>query len=152
MARAQNPRRGRAALLARAGGAPHCDFVVYGFEQRTGGSLAAWRAAHPGAQVANVLVRRDLVDADFAHFAGIKALLMIGCDNPALTSAAFAAPARRSHAADGQLQPGVHRRRRDCAPVRRAHTLSMHRCTQAALTDGAFVHLRGLYTLDMSGW
>ena len=148
----------RAALLAGPSGAPHGGFVMppqrqddeWGFGPRIVGPLAAWRAAHPGALVANVWGRSDLVDADVAHLAGIKALWMSHCANPALTSAAFA-----------HLR-GVHTLLMfDCAQaslgdaafahLRGVHTLHMALCTQATLTDGAFVHLRGVQTLDMSG-
>ena len=42
------------------------------------GPLVLWRAANPYALVANVRWREDLTNADFAHFAGIKALNMSG--------------------------------------------------------------------------
>ena len=41
-------------------------------ETRITGSLAAWRACFPGARAANVMVREDLKDADFAHLTGVK--------------------------------------------------------------------------------
>ncbi len=65
----------RALLCGRAGGEP---FMFCGFSEvfgpRIEGPLAAWRAANPGALVASVKLRRDLVDADFARLAGVKAL------------------------------------------------------------------------------
>ena len=118
----------RALLCHWAGAEP---FLFGGrnedFGPRIRGPLAAWRAERPGALVANVDYRSDLVDADFAHLAGIRALSMEGCSmSSALTSAAF-------------------------AHLRGAHTLRMAYCTQATLTDSAFVHLRGVHTLDMRG-
>ena len=48
-------------------------------ETRISGSLAAWRACFPDARAANVAVRVDLRDADFARLAGLKALNMSEC-------------------------------------------------------------------------
>ena len=87
--------------------------------------LAAWRAAHPGALVANVGLRRDHTDAYFAHLAGVKALGMWRCDQVALTDAAF-------------------------AHLRGIHSLHMSHCFQATITGSAFAHLHGIHTLDMS--
>ena len=118
-------------LISKVGGAPHGGFVMpsmdadnSGFGPPIVGPLAAWRAANPDALVANVRVRNDLVDADFVHLAGIKALDMSHCRNPGLTDAAF-----------------VH--------LRGLHTLWMAGCNQASITDAAFVHLHGLHTLLM---
>ena len=113
----------REMLIHKVGGVPHGGFLHLeptDFGPRILGPLAAWRAANPGALVANVCFRGDLTDADFVHLAGIKALNMAGCSNPGLTDAAF-----------------VH--------LRGLHTLVMQGCTQ--LTDGAFAHLHGLHTL-----
>ena len=140
----------RVLLCERAGGEP----LMFGdrgsdFGPRIEGPLAAWRAAHPGALVANVGDRRDLVDADFAYLAGIKALWMTNCTNPALTSAAFA-HLRGVHTlwmsgcAQASLGDAAF------AHLRGVHTLDMWGCSQATLTDGAFVHLRGVHTLLMS--
>ena len=121
----------RAMLISKVGGTPHGGFVRplngppdFGFGPRIEGPLAAWRAAHPGALVADLNGRRDLTDADFAHLAGIKALRMDGCTNPGLTDAAF------EH-------------------LRGLHTLVMNSCRQASITDAAFSHLHGLHTLHM---
>ena len=150
----------RAALLAGPSGAPHGGFVMppqmwappqqdeWGFGPRIEGPLAAWRAARPGALVANVVGRRDLVDADFAHFAGVRALFMWGCDNPGLTGAALA-HLRGVHTL---WLPGCSQASLGDAAfahLRGVHTLDMSGCTQATLTDGAFAHLRGVHTLDM---
>jgi len=90
------------------------------------GSLAQWRAANPGALVANVAHRVDLTDADFVHFRGIRALSMWGCTQEGITDAAF------------EHLKGI-------------HTLHMGGCSQAGITSAAFAHLRGIHTLDMSG-
>ena len=105
----------RAALLARCGGGPHGGFACEGFGPLIEGPLGAWRGAHPGALAANVNYRDDLEDADFAHLAGVRALSMSFCDNPALTRAAF-------------------------AHLRGVHTLWMSGCNQASLGDAAFAH------------
>ena len=89
------------------------------------GSLAAWRATHPNALLANVCGREDLTDSDFAYLRGIKALGMNGCNQPTITDAAF-----------------VH--------LAGIHTLFMGYCDQPTITDAAFVHLAGIHTLDMS--
>ena len=122
----------REMLISKVGGAPHGGFVMppmvppyCGFGPCIVGPLAAWRAANPDALVANVEWRSDLMDADFVHLAGIKALWMAGCTNPGLTDAAF-----------------VH--------LRGLHTLWMHYCNQASITDAAFAHLHGLHTLGMA--
>jgi hypothetical protein len=91
---------------------------------RNKGSLTKWRAAFPAARAVNVSGRRDLVDADFVHLAGIHTLDMSGCDQAAITDGAF-------------------------AHLRGIHTLDMSGCCQATITDGAFVYLRGIHTLDM---
>ena len=121
----------RAMLVRKVGGAPHGGFVrpplvgpTNGFGPPIVGPLAAWRAAHPGALVANVQGRHDLVDADFTHLAGIKALNMTLCNNPGLSDAAF-----------------VH--------LRGLHTLWMTGCDQGTITDAAFAHLHGLHSLFM---
>ena len=122
----------REMLISKVGGAPHGGFVMqpiegsdnWGFGPRIEGPLAKWRAAHPDALVANVRGRADLMNADFVHLAGIKALWMGRCTNPGLTDAAF-----------------VH--------LRGLHTLWMYECNQASITDAAFAHLHGLHTLSM---
>ena len=116
----------REMLIHKVGGVPHGGFLhlkLYDFGPAIVGPLAAWRAANPGALVANVGFRDDLTDADFVHLAGIMALNMSYCTNPGLTDASL-----------------VH--------LRGLHTLNMMGCTQ--LTDGAFAHLHGLHSLWMS--
>ena len=58
---------------------PTDEFGDSDFGPRIMGSLAAWRAANPDAEVADVSRREDLTNADFAHLAGVKALRMHGC-------------------------------------------------------------------------
>ena len=118
-------------LIHKVGDVPHGGLVLplsvkgdYGFGLRIRGPLAAWRAANPGALVANVRGRNDLTDADFVHLAGIRVLNMCYCTNPGLTDAAF-----------------VH--------LRGLHTLWLQGCNQLTITDGAFAHLHGLHTLWM---
>ena len=120
-------------LTSKVGDIPHGGFVVppmlypdHGFGPPIVGPLAAWRAAHPDALVANVYGRDDLVDADFVHLAGIKALWMGRCTNPGLTDTAF-----------------VH--------LRGLHMLWIDYCNQASITDAAFAHLHGLHTLTTIG-
>ena len=124
--------RAREMLISKVGGAPHGGFVMpqmvapeWGIGPPIVGPLAAWRAANPGALVANVAERVDLTDADFVHLVGIKALCMAGCTNLGLTDAAF-----------------VH--------LRGLHTLLMWGCNQASIMDAAFAHMHGLHTLCMS--
>lgn len=88
--------------------------------------LKEWRAAYPGAQIANVSNRTDLTDSDFAYLSGIKALDMSGCNQATLTDAAF-------------------------AHLRGIHTLHMRNCHQSTITDAAFSHLSGIHTLRMWG-
>ncbi len=171
--------------LAGAGGspAPPEDFVMPtkngqpDFGPVIEGPLAAWRAANPGALVANVSWRRNLTDADFVHFRGLLALNMSGCTNTAIadaiTDAAFAHlrgintlymsgcnQASITDAAFAHLR-GIHTlNMRLCNQdgitdtafehLRGIHTLDMSFCSQASITDAAFVHLRGIHTLDMS--
>jgi hypothetical protein len=99
------------------------------------GNISQWRACFPRAIGANVSEGdadehegggrlTPVVDADFMHFVGLRALNMSWCWQ--VTDAAF-----------------VH--------LRGIERLNMHRCSQAAITDAAFVHLRGIQELDMGG-
>ena len=87
-------------------------------------SLQAWRASDPAAEVVNVGGRRDLLDADFVHLKGIKALNMSWCNQAGITDEAF------------KSLEGI-------------HTLNMSSCSQAGITDEAFQSLKGIHTLDM---
>ena len=95
------------------------------------GSIALWRACLPRARGANVRmydlhegpVRRiPVVDGDFVHFVGLRALNMSCCWQ--VTDAAF-----------------VH--------LRGIQELDMSFCDQATITDAAFEHLKGIEKLNM---
>ncbi len=96
------------------------------------GSIALWRACFPRAIGANVGQYNDfhvpfgrltpVVDADFVHFVGLRALNMACCRQ--VTDAAF-----------------VH--------LRGIRKLKMRACNQDAITDAAFEHLKGVKELDM---
>ena len=89
------------------------------FGPQISGSLAAWRAAHPTALVANFGGRFGLIDADLAALRGIRALDMSWC---------------------GITDAGL-------AHLRGIHTLMMYNCDN--ITGAGFAHLRGLHTLDL---
>jgi hypothetical protein len=115
-----------------SGGAPPLEFVmpVGGagkpeFGPCIKGPLCFWRAANPMALVANVSGLRDLTDADFVHFRGIRALSMSWCKQPTITDAAF-------------------------VNLRGIHTLDMSNCTQRTITAAAFANLHGIHTLGMA--
>ena len=95
------------------------------------GSIALWRACFPRAIGANVrrydpnggpVRRAPVVDADFVHFVGLRALNMTRCTQ--VTDAAF-----------------VH--------LRGIERLNMTWCDQATITDAAFEHLKGIHSLVM---
>ena len=101
------------------------------------GSLALWRACFPRARGANVEQcegdeewenpsgrRTPVVDADFVHFVGLRALNMSYCKQ--VTDAAF-----------------VH--------LQGIEWLDMSECNQPAITDAAFANLHGIHTLNMEG-
>ena len=98
------------------------------------GSIALWRVCFPRARGANVGQWRvyggnpngrhtPVVDGDYVHFVGLRALNMTGCRQ--VTDAAF-----------------VH--------LRGIERLNMDWCDQVSITDAAFEHLRGIQRLDMS--
>ena len=98
------------------------------------GSIAQWRACFPRARGAYVRQMgmygqnpngrlTAVVDGDFVHFVGLRALNMSYCRQ--VTDAAF-----------------VH--------LRGIERLDMSWCNQTSITDAAFVHLRGIQELDMS--
>ena len=115
---------------------------------RIRGDLSKWRACFPRARAANVCSRRDLVDADFVHLAGLHTLDMSNCRQDTITDAAFA-HLRDIHTLDmwGCSQSTIN----DAAfaHLRGIHTLHMRWCEQRTITDAAFSHLRGIHTLDM---
>ncbi len=96
------------------------------------GSIGQWRACFPRARGANVMMhdpkygpvrRTPVVDGDFVHFVGLRALNMSNCRQ--VTDAAF-----------------VH-----LVGIQR---LSIWGCSRATITDAAFVHLKGIKVLNMS--
>ena len=95
------------------------------------GSIAAWRASFPRARAANVSLRvpwargraTPVVDADFVHLQGLRALVVRGCTS---VTDAF-------------------------AHLRGVRRLDMSNCTQAGITCAAFAHLHGIRVLDMLG-
>jgi hypothetical protein len=141
------------------------------------GSIARWRACFPGARCANVrrwalagrVVRRaPVVDADFAHLAGLRELNMSGCT--AVTDAAFArlrgirvldmsscpqpalTPAAFAHLGGIQklsIWNCLQATDAALAPLRGIRVLNMTNCRR--LTDAALAHLRGIHTLFMWG-
>jgi hypothetical protein len=133
---------------------------------RIEGSLAAWRAANPDAEVAHVMFRHDLTDADFVHLAGVGALLMPGCSGITDAGLAHLAGIRMldmsdcSGITDAGLAhlAGIHalhmygcRRITDAglAHLTGIHTLNMSSCT--GITDAGLAHLTGIHTLNMGG-
>ncbi len=111
---------------------------------RIRGSLAAWRACFPSAVAANVGGRRDLRDADFVHLAGIKVLVMWGCDG--ITDAGLA-HLTGIHTLDMGYCYGI--TDAGLAHLTGIHTLSMSRCHR--ITDAGLAHLTGIRQLTMWG-
>ena len=58
-------------------------------EMRVRGSLRAWRSCFPRATRVDISGRRDLVDADFVHLAGMRRVNMSGCNQETITDGAF---------------------------------------------------------------
>ena len=108
------------------------------------GPLAAWRAAHPGSEVANVLWRVGLTDADFVHLAGVKRLNMEQCTGVTDAGLAQLAGVHTLHMerCTGVTDAGL-------AHLRGIHTLNMRECI--GITDAGLAHLRGIHTLGMAG-
>ena len=97
------------------------------------GSIGQWRACFPRARCANVRMRAmhfavrrrtPVVNADFAHLAGLWELNMEGCT--AVTDAAL-----------------VH--------LRGIRVLDMSQCHQATITDAGLAHLVGIQKLCIAG-
>ncbi len=94
------------------------------------GGLGKWRACFSRARAANVFRRRDLVDADIVHLAGLHTLDMSWCSQPTITDAAF-------------------------AHLCGTHTLDMTLCNQPTITGGAFAYLQGIHAslhVGLQGW
>ena len=114
------------------------------------GSIEAWRASFPCAQVVDLSNCEDeIVDADFVHIRGDARVRLHTVDMSD----------RRSDAGIYDLEYGrwgltsksFFSRVTDAAFVhlRGIHTLDMSYCNQETITDAAFVHLRGIHTLSM---
>jgi hypothetical protein len=143
-----------AALRARLGGGPYAvarrPSGEIDFGPPITGPLAAWRRAHPHAEIANIQLRNDLTSADFAHLAGVKALNMSGISNTAVTPAAFK-----------HLVGLVYLVASGCTQLSDAHffhletlrSLFMGYSSTPLVTDSAFAHLgsRGLFALCLAG-
>ena len=131
-------------------------WVAGGFDPGQG----AWRACFPRARCANVGQRKGeepwenpcgrrlaVVDEDFVHFVGLRALNMRHCS--LVTDAALAC-LEGIHTLDmtGCSQLAI--TDAGLAHLRGIHTLYMSDCSQPTITDAAFAHLRGIHTLDIS--
>lgn len=121
------------------------------------GSLAEWRAANPGALVANVSNRVSLCDEDFAHLVGVKALDISREGKDIRVN--FLGPQRFITDAAFVHLAGIHTLKMcgqssitDAAFMYLAgiHTLDMSNCNQVTISDAAFAHLHGIHTLDMA--
>ena len=109
---------------------------------------ARWRASFPAATAANVIRQRQLTDADFVHFRGVRELKMSYCNQATITDAAFAHLAgihtlimcfcRQVTITDGAFER-----------LGSLQALIMHGCNQATITDAAFAHLPRLHTLGI---
>ena len=100
-------------------------------------SIALWRACFPRARGVNV--GTHVVDGDFLHFVGLRALDMRACSQ--VTDAAFV------HLRGiKRLNMSWCRRATDAAFVhlRGIKELNMSYCSQATITDAAFAHLVGV--------
>jgi hypothetical protein len=109
------------------------------------GDLAAWRAAHPTALVANLHGRQDLTDKDFAALHGVQALSLFDCKS--ITDAAFVHLTGVHTLSIGQNGDGYSFTDAAFAHLRGIHSLNMYACR--SITDKAFVHLAGIHTLNM---
>ena len=124
------------------------------------GGIAAWRDCFPHARCANVqqfdLVLGDsgtrqrstpVVDAEFAHFEGLRELYMAGCTD--VTDAAFV-HLRGIHTLDMTLCNQLAITDAAFAHLAGVKRLSICSCDQDTITDAAFVHLRGIQLLNMN--
>ena len=123
-----------------------------------GAQAGAWRACFPRARAANVSERYaeenprgrrwPVLDGDFAHLAGLRALNMSHCS--AVTDAAFAhLQGLRALCMRGCRQAAL----TDAAfaPLAGIQSLDMSHCIQATITDAALVPLAGIHALNLSG-
>ena len=90
----------------------------YDRETRITGELRKWRACFSDARCANVLGRRDLVDADLVHLSGVEEVNLRGCAQ--ITDAGL-------------------------AHLRGVRVLNIEECT--LITDAGLAHLIGIHTL-----
>ena len=114
------------------------------------GSLEIWRKENPTVNVARLNGRKDLVDADFIHLRGIKALSIAACNQEGLTNKAFEnlvslSVLNMSGCNQATITDAAFSHLRFCKK------LLMKGCNQATITDKAFIPLRGgpLYHLDI---
>ena len=99
-------------LLAAVASCPWADAKT-----RVARRLDLWRASFPRARAANVSAPTGLlVDADFAHLAGVRTLVMRNCDQAAVTDAAYAHLAGVQTLDMAHCRPGGHHGRGLCAP------------------------------------
>jgi hypothetical protein len=131
------------------------------------GPLAAWRAANPDAEAANVVAGRDRKAAEYVHLAGVKVLNILArgqfftdavlahlagihtlhmrwCEG---ISGAGLAPLVGIHTLDMSECRGI--TDAGLAHLAGIHTLNMESCTR--ITDAGLAHLAGIHTLDMRG-
>jgi hypothetical protein len=115
------------------------------------GSIAAWRACFPRARCANVAqytftggeVRTTpVVDADFAHFEGLRELNMLNCYG--VTDAAFV----HLHGIHS-LEMGMTFNITDAAFVHLAGVQRLGIFNCSGITDAAFAHLCGIRLLNI---
>ena len=118
--------------------------VDFDFGPRILGPLAVWRAANPGAEVANVEGREYLPDEDFVHLVGLKAVNMWGCRgiNNACLAHLTGIHTLEMFGCRGITDAGL-------AHLAGIHTLNMRWCER--ITDAGLAHLTGIHTLDMDG-
>ena len=124
------------------------------------GSIALWRGCFPRARGANVGHRggnkplqnptgrrTPVVDADFVHFVGLRALNMSWCTQ--VTDAAFEhlkgiQELNMSGCRQATITGAAFEN------LKGIQELDMRLCNQATITDAAFEHLKGIQELNMS--
>ena len=134
------------------------DFPWMDAKSRIRGSVKEWRAAFPCARAVNVSLRNDIIDSDFVHIRGDARVQRLHTVNMALchsvTNAAFVylRGIRTLNMFIDWTSIGWTKMRQgkitDAAFIhllRGIHTLNMYGCNQQAITDAAFVNLRGIY-------